>query len=61
MGDLPIPENTRRRARQKSIDKNVAGAIKLAFFAYLNRDQESLDVADLVMRECGYPKLDPIR
>ena len=50
-----------RETRQKSIDKNVAGAMKLAFFAYLNRDQESLDVADLVMRECGYPRLEPIR
>lgn len=44
-------------ARQRSIDKNVQGAMLLAFYAYLEHDQQAIDVANLVMRECGYPQV----
>ena len=47
----------RRTARQRSIDKNVSGAMLLAFYGYLHRDQESIDVVNVVMRECGYPQV----
>jgi hypothetical protein len=47
--------------RQKSIDKNVSGALLLAFYAYLDPDKErakeSIRVANVVMDACGYPRV----
>lgn len=47
--------------RQRSIEKNVDGAMMLAFFAYLHPDkklaQESIDVVNKVMDACGYPRV----
>ena len=51
--------------RQASIDKNVNGAMLLAFYAYIDPDhkrgQESIDVVNTVMDACGYPRVPNIR
>lgn len=52
--ELPVTPATER---QRSIDKNVSGALLLAFYAYLKRDQESIDVVNKVMDACGYPRV----
>jgi len=54
---MPATTATERTARQRSIDKNVEGAFMLARLAYAERDQESIDVANVVLRECGYPQV----
>jgi len=57
MPALVTAPTAERASRQRSIDKNVAGAFMLARLAYAAGDQESIDVANVVMRECGYPQV----
>ena len=50
-----------RSERERSIEKNVDGAMMLTFMAYLEPDkklaQESIDVANKVFDACGYPRV----
>ena len=57
MPALIAAPTSERASRQRSIDKNVDGAFMLASLAYVAGDQESIDVANVVMRECGYPQV----
>lgn len=53
--------NSDQSERQKSIEKNVDGALMLTFMAYLEPDkqlaQESINVANRVFDACGYPRV----
>lgn len=46
--------------RQESIDKDVRLAMMLAFYGYLDRDQETIDVVNQGMRAMGYPEAPPV-
>jgi hypothetical protein len=50
-----------REERQRSIDKAVDGAMLLAFYGYLYRDQETIDIANEGLRAVGYPLLSAVR
>lgn len=55
-------DNERERAeRKRSVDKAVDGAMLLAFYGYLNHDQETIDVANVGLAAVGYPLLRPVR
>ena len=40
---------------QRSIDKNVSGALRLMYFAESAGDDLSVELAQAILAKCGYP------